>query len=270
MFRARYLVRVPAILAGVPIPGSRNPFIAAPLTSLRLDVELRECDAPRVEARGVSSLEDRINSLWSNLLENMGLRFCSRVELAEEGRVEETPLGGLYASVSSALYYALGEAHGEKLSPRDIVESLSLAEPMSLDESERTLVDSLRYSASSGSVVAYRDVDEVYEFKTVKLRSSISVKGRVYRQASALSRDALSIDLYSSLVHLAGLAVLEIAEEVRDGVELLDAIARRKQLLDAIAIAVWDLEKPPRDCLWSPSLPGLFELLCVEEWRRGV
>ncbi|MEM4678313.1 MAG: hypothetical protein QXP76_03715, partial [Acidilobaceae archaeon] len=249
MYRAKYLTKVPAILAGIPVPESKNPYIAAPVSDAIVNIEINECREPLVKVKGVPALEEHIGSLWTNLLENLGFNLCSQAEVLSS--TDRVPLGGLYASLSSVLYYALAEAHGETPSSREIVEILSLADPLDVDESLRTAISALRYSATSGNVIAYRDLDEVYEFKATRLTSKVEINERAYRQSARISKESLSLDIYSSLVHLAGIVVLQIATDIKDGLELFETLFKHKPILDAIAIAVWDLDKPQKNCFWS-------------------
>jgi len=260
----RFKSVVPAILLGIPIPESGNPFLVAPVAEAIVDVEFQRCPSPRISCEGVGGIEGLIQSFWLKLSKGLGLSLCSTLKLLEVDVPSKPPRGGLYASLTATLLYALHRFHGDTVGVLDIVETSSLVDLADVDRSWGIAVEALRYSAVAGKPVAYRGPLEVYEFEG---RRGVRVEVLDYagNLRSLVSRDSLGSSVYGALVHLMGEAVLEASMRIRDGSEVGEAVETLKPIHDAVALAVYGLKPRGERCLWSPGLPWSFDEVCIVE-----
>ncbi|MFN4045902.1 MAG: hypothetical protein ACK4H7_01000, partial [Acidilobaceae archaeon] len=152
-------------------------------------------------------------------------------------------------------------AHGEHPRPGDVVELSKPADPFEVDESWALAIEALRYSSTSGKPIAYRGVLEVYEFGGFTLKAEAG--GRAGGLKPRVSPESIGYNLYGALIHLAGSMVLEASIALRGGAGPLEVLEAYKPLHDAVALAVWGLTPSSGRCMWTPSIPGSFELICV-------
>ncbi|MDM7275076.1 MAG: hypothetical protein P3X22_003000 [Thermoprotei archaeon] len=252
---------VPTIVLGLPIPGSINPYIAVPTAPLEVDVSLEKCRAPHVKLGSLRGLEGLISRFWETLMRGLGMEFCGSLNVIRPESLEALPLGGLYASITSSLVYALSKAHGEHPRPGDVVELSKPADPFDVDESWALALEALRYSSTAGKPVAYRGVLEVYEFRDFTLKAE--ARGRAEGVKPRVSPESIGHSLYGALIHLAGSMVLEASIMLREGARPLEVLEAYKPLHEGLALAVWGLTPGSGRCMWIPSIPGSFELVCV-------
>ncbi len=254
-------VTVPSIILGVPVPGSVNPYIAAPIAVLEADVSLEKCKTPQLKLGSLRGLEGLISRFWETLTRGLNVELCGSLNVLNSGSLDSLPLGGLYASLTSTLVYALSRAHGERPAPSDIVELSKPAEPFEADESWELALEALRYSSATGKPIAYRGVLEVYEFEGFTLK--VEARGRAESFKPRVSPESIGYSLYGALIHLAGSMVLEASIMLRDGGSPLKVLEAYKPLHEAVALAVWGLTPSSGQCIWAPAIPGYFDLICV-------
>ncbi|HID42024.1 MAG TPA: hypothetical protein EYP33_07745 [Pyrodictium sp.] len=242
-------IGVPATLLGVPIPDSENPIIAAPVAKANVVVEI-------IEGVRCSDTKDAVEEFTYNLARGLEMDACPRARVkADPG----TPIGGLYAAVTAAIAYQVARWFGEAPDVLELVELARLAEPLAVDKQWAPVIDALRLSALQGAPVVYRNEEE---YSTLPSREQLSLKSvELVKPKARVSRDSLGPDPYNALIHLMGVTVLEAALQSRESESLGPTLIRLKPIHDAVALAVWGLT-PRSDCIWSPGVPGEFELLC--------
>jgi len=242
-------IGVPATLLGVPIPDSENPVIAAPVAKADVVIEVLEgvrCSDPK----------DTVEEFAYNLARGLEMEACPRARVkAGQG----APRGGLYAAVTAAMAYQVARWFGEALDVLELVELARLAEPLAVDKQWTPVIDALRFSALQGAPAVYRNEEE---YSTLPSGEPLSLRSvEMARPKARVDRDSLGSDPYNALIHLMGVTVLEAALQSRESESLASTLIRLKPIHDAVALAVWGLT-PRGDCIWSPGLPGEFELLC--------
>jgi hypothetical protein len=250
----RVKIWVSAPLLGVPIPGSENPYLAAPVSEIVSEFSLSEgCSVSGLEGWARSALA----SFLSNLSRGLELEGCI------SSRLEGTPPPyqlGVYASLTAAAVYAVARMHGEKLSTLEIIEVARLADPEGIDHSLRVALEALRYASLEGRVSVYRNEEE---HSTLPQPSPRVEFGGSAEAEARISRESVGTDVYGAVIHLMGVAVLEAAVRLREGAGLLESLRALKPVHDAVAAGVWGLAPPAGDCLWVPDSPGLFRLACL-------
>ncbi|MEN2999617.1 MAG: hypothetical protein ABDH61_03490 [Acidilobaceae archaeon] len=249
----RLRIALPAVLLGVPVPGSENPVIAAPVGELEAEFSFWSCKEPRLEGRG------ELESLWQRASSGLDLRLCARVN-----PIRQSQQANEYFALSAALLYALHKEHGERLSAEELVEIAAQLEDVP-DPSWRVVYEALWYSAHRGTPVAYRNLAEAFE---LGFRIKASLRSGRRLRGSRVTRELVGEELYGAIVHLMGSAVLEVSLRLREGQEPREVIEAFAPLHDGIASMVWGLP-PERGCLWSPSTYNSFSLLCLEGWGEG-
>ncbi|MCS7107080.1 MAG: hypothetical protein NZ902_03135 [Acidilobaceae archaeon] len=249
----RFQIAVPAVLLGVPIPGSENPVIVAPIGELEAEFSFWDCQEPKLEGR------EELAGLWQRAAAGLGLKLCARVDAHRQDRS-----GNEYFALSAGLLYALYREHGERLSASELVEMAGQLVDVA-DPSWRVVYEALWYSAHKGSSFAYRNLEEAFE---LDFRVKASVRSVRSARGSRIFRDLVGEELYGAVVHLMGSAVLEASLRLREGQALDEVIEAFAPIHDGIASMVWGLP-PEGDCLWSPATYNSFSLLCLEERGEG-
>ncbi len=267
----RLSLQAPVVFSGVPVPDAENPLLAAPQARLVVEVSLERAGplgGLEVEGLPVEVVEP-LKAFWSNLQEGLGEAFGARLRVnVVLGRPGPS---GLYAAVTVALLHVLARMHSDVLESDEIVELSRLADPF--DYSDKPgwagVMDALRYATARGRVVAWRNDEEHGEIAEGGV-GSLSYTGRSVRVSRRVSRDELGGDVYSAVVHLAGIATLAAAVKIRDGEDPIKAAWTYKPVDEAMALLLWGAPPPGGDCIYSPGFPGVLEIHCRGEGsRRG-
>ncbi len=256
----------PILLLGVPLEESENPLLSIPGYRASLKVDVWECDNPSVEIRGPQA--EKIRSLVSGFNERFseasGTPLCSRVEYGVEGAVSPA---SLYALVTAILAYRVARMHGETLDSWEIVEAARYADPFEPPSGWGYVMDSLRYTVATGKVAVYRN-DEEFAAMADPVRHKLRYATSVSAPRQWATRSLLGADPYNALVHLVGVSVLEAAVRTREESSVEGVLAGIAPLLSNIISYAWRLPAPEPGCLYSPGLPGVFDVYCVAEGAR--
>lgn len=241
-------VAAPAVILGVPLPDSENPFIAAPVAKVTVRVELSRGGCPPAE-------DSPLAEFAANLARGLEIDECP---IAEVYAQPSTPRGGVYAAASAVVVYATAKWYGEKLDTLEIVDLARLADPFAVERGWAPVIDTLRYSALQGAPAVYRNEEE---HSTLPGGPWRAVFRESVRPAARLSRESIGGDPYNALVHLMGVAVLEAALRAKETGDTVKAAHSMTPIHEGVALAAWGLApRPP--CTWSPGMPGVFELAC--------
>ncbi len=258
----KFKIPIPVIILGSPIPGSENPFLVSPIAYVIVNLDFRECVNPSLEVSGFKDLEGMLEAFWSKLNKGLSLNLCSKLNLHSLDGVGRAPLGGLYASLTSLMLYALHKLHGDIAQVLDVIETTSLIDLVNVDVSWKVVLEALRYSALTGKPVAYRGPLEAYVFEEVEWVKA-TIGSRVEGVKSMVSRENLGFNVYGALVHLMGEAVLEASLRIKEGSSLRDILNVFKLIHDGVTLAVYNLKPTGEKCLWSPSIPWSFDEVCL-------
>lgn len=243
-------IAAPAIALGIPLPDSENPFIAVPTAKIIVEVKLAGGSCPRREG-------DPLREFSYNLARGLEIDKCPTATVKTP---EGAPRGGVYAAASAAIVYATAKWFGEKLDSLEIVDLARLADPFAAERGWAPVLDSLRYSALEGAPAVYRNEEEYSTLPgnpwEAVFKDSAAPKARI-------ARDSIGSDPYNALVHLMGVTVLEAAIRAKEAGDTLTAVATLKAIHEGVALTAWGLE-PRGTCIWSPGLPGEFELACPQ------
>lgn len=248
----RLSVALPAVLLGLPVPGSENPVIAAPVGELEAEFSFWSCGEPKLEGRE----EEELGSLWRGVTSGLGLELCARVDV-----LRRSQQGNEYFPLSTGLLYALHREHGERLDAEELVEMASQLEELR-EASWRVVYEALWYSAYKGAPVAYRNLSEAFE---LDFRLEASLRGEKRAGESRVAREVIGEELYGAIVHLVGSAVLEASLRLREGQEAAEVLKAFAPLHEGAVAMVWGLP-PTEGCLWSPGTYNSFSLLCPKSW----
>jgi hypothetical protein len=256
----RLSLRVPTVISGVPVPDAENPLIAAPAAQAVVAVSVRSCPAPGIEAPPLpGSAAGALPGFWSRLTGGLSESLCAELEV--ESLLGRPGPAGLYAALTAALLHALARSHGDVMTSEEIVEVARLADPFDYTRMPgwAGVMDALRYSAATGKVVAWRNDEEHGDIAD----GGVGLEFRGERRGEPrVSRDSLGGDVYSAIVHLAGVATLSAAVRIRDGEPPLEAAWVYKPVDEAMALLLWGVAPPGEGCMLSPGLPGVFEEHC--------
>ena len=251
--RVSQIVPVPAVILGLPLKESENPYLVAEVGSTRIEVEVEECREPSVVAGATDDLGGRVVSFAKRLLKELGLDACINLKWTTP---EGTPRAGLYAALTAHILRSVARAYGESLEVYEILEYARLLDGLETGwEAWYSVVDALRYASLMGGTVVYRN-DEEY----AKLSNTI-VKGFMESFSTAreqlFDKEALGPDLYGALIHTVGVLVLEGAVRVRDsnGNPALEPLIR---LHNHLVHFFWGLSAPEGSIL-SPGIWPEFE-----------
>ena len=251
----RLVLKIPAILLGAPIPGSENPYIAAPTGSARFRIELEDCGTPRLKALGLDEIVEGLDRHWTTTVDGLGANICSRITL-EEVKGSYTR-AGLYAAATVGLMHALSRHHGESLSSMELVELARYGDPYYRDV-WGFILDALRYSVAEGGLVVYRNDEEHSHLAKVTVDASREAVVRLSRRVDA---DKVGSDVYSGLIHLMGVTVLEASLRIGEGSDPVEVLGSLAPIHEGVMMAVWGYGRPD-GCITSPSMPGTAEVLC--------
>ncbi|MEB2835733.1 MAG: hypothetical protein GSR80_000571 [Desulfurococcales archaeon] len=258
----RLSIQAPAIVSGIPIPDAENPLIAAPEARLVLNVELEpRGGVGEARLRGPLPVPGSLlGGFWSNIQDGLGEGFDA--EVIVEDVVGSPGQAGSYAAVTVALLHVLARRHGDTLSSDEIVELARLADPLDYTglPGWAGVLDALRYSAATGRIVAWRNDEEHGDIAEGGV-PGLSYRGEA-RVARRIAREELGGDVYSAIVHLAGISTLAAAVKIRDGEDPLEVAWRYKPVDEAIALLVWGAQPPGEECIHSPGLPAVLEKHC--------
>ncbi len=248
---------IPSLLLGTPIPGSENPYLAAPAWELEALIDLSsEC---LVDGISDTFLSDAVREFSYRLFRGLELDDeCIRLRL--HSKLPPYRLG-VYASLTSVIVYGAARLYGEKLSTLEVLELARLAEVLEGDSSFHAALEALRYATLEGSVAVYRNEEEHSKLPSKAVRVNVL---RIKDAQARVSKDSVGSDVYGAIIHLMGVTVLEAAIRLREGMELKDTILSLKPVHDAVTLAVWGLAPSKENCLWTLDLPGSFAEACIE------
>jgi hypothetical protein len=251
-------VSVPAVVLGVPVPESENPFIAVPISKAVVEVEIARSEKTALELIGepprAPLVRGTLSEFWDRLCRGMDLSYSARIKVLEV--LGNPGPSGVYASLSVALLHVLAREHGEVLDEYEIVEMGRLSDPFNEGPPWSGVIDALRFSASSGEVVAYRNEEEVAKLGRKSLKLNYETLVPCFRPR--VSRESLGGELYNALVKLSGLETLEAAIMIREGTNVDVVVKRLLPLQEALALGVWGVS-PRKGLLPAPGLPVNFE-----------
>ncbi len=254
----RLALRTPAVLLGVPIPESENPYLAAPVGRARYLVEVEDCGRPGITIEGLDELRDGIGEFWRSTVSGMELKACARLALES---VEGSPTrAGLYASSTIALVHALSKYYGETLSSMELVELSRYGDPY-YSGVWGFVLDALRYSVVEGACVVYRNDEEHYPLGPHEAR--VTVHGMIGLGEPLVSKDSVGPDVYSALIHAMGVTVLEASLRMNEGASLADVVKSLGPVHEGLMTAIWGAGRSD-GCITSPGLPREAEILCPE------
>ena len=249
------VLKVPAILLGAPIPGSENPYIAAPTGSARFRIELEDCSAPSLRSSGLEDIAGDLREHWVNTVEGLGAGICSRLEL--EGVEGSYTRAGLYAAATIGLMHALSRHHGESLSSMELVELARYGDPYYRDV-WGFMLDALRYSVAEGGLVVYRNDEEHSRLADTMVKAG---NRGVVELSRRVDSEKVGSDVYSGLIHLMGVTVLEASLRIGEGMDPVEVLRSMAPIHEGVMMAVWGYGRSD-DCITSPSMPGTAEVLC--------
>jgi hypothetical protein len=254
----RLSLKVPAVLLGVPVPESENPYLAVPIARTVLEVRLEPSKEVSFELVGepprAPLIKGLLSEFWERLCKGMDLRYSAKIAVEEV--IGEPGPSGMYAALTVALLHALAREHGETLDEYEIAEMGRLSDPFNEGPPWSGVVDALRFSVSYGSVVAYRNEEEVAKLGKEGVEVKYETIAPSFRPR--VSRKALGGELYNALVKLSGLEVLEAAIRLREGEDIKEVIKKLLPLQEAVALGVWGVQ-PRRNSIPVAGLPRNFE-----------
>jgi len=252
--------KIPAIILGLPLDKSENPFLAAPIGTLEAEIRVEECDDTKITVEGPeSSVQPLLNSFYDSLTRVLK-GVCTRVDYKIEGSYT---LSGLYAALTTLILHAIARYHGETLDEWELVELARNADPLDKPSGWDYVLDALRYSVTTGKIVVFRNDEEFAGLREAE-PLMVEVHGETGPVSQKLSREDVGPDPYNATIHLVGVTVLEGAVRVQEGEPIPEALYPLVRLLAGIASTYWSLPMPEEHCIYSPGLPGRFEKLCFQ------
>jgi len=196
-----------------------------------------------------------IRSYWGKMLEDAGIAACTRVRV--EGYEEATP-SGLYSALTAFLVYSVisGNGGAEAI---DVVEVARHGDNVSGEWPG--VIDALRLASLSGGVIVYRNNEEYLKVSSGRLR------GLHYRYSKRadrprVHRSSVGAEVYSALIHLMGVSVVEAARGLAGGGDAWSTISRFLPIHLGVSEAVWGIRVGRGNCIASPGLPKVFEVVC--------
>jgi hypothetical protein len=245
-------------MLGSPIPGSSNPYIAGVVGRAAAYIAHERCGRVRVSVRGLPQrVGAAVKSYWARMLEDSGIGACTRVEVASHRGL---PPSGLYSAVTAFLVRSMVSPDGGD--PMEVVEVARHADqPLS---EWPGVIDALRLASLYDGLVVYRNEEEYFKVSSESPRGLGYKYSRTAREPRLL-RDRVGAEVYSALIHLMGVSVVEAARGVMEGLGVWESLSRFLPIHSGVTEAVWGVRTPEGECVASPGLPGRFEVLC-----RGV
>ncbi len=250
----RLSLKVPAVVLGVPLPGSENPYLVSPVGSVRISVDVWECNSPEIKA-DPASIRGLLEGFWGRLTRGMELGVCSRVKLEE---AERTPQSGLYASITVGLVHALARSYGEILEDHEIIEMTRYADGDRGDWGY--VLDALRYSTLKGKTVVYRNDEEYTSLSDEEL--PLTPRGHVILGKPRVTIESVGSDVYGALIHAMGVTVLEASLRIRDGEGLGRVMESLYPIHEGMLYTIWGVRAGEDSCIYSPGLPRRLEVIC--------
>ncbi len=255
-------LKVPVVLIGIPIPESENPYIAVPMSSIIVNVKLDRSKDPSLELLGEPPRAPLIRGLldmfWKRLCKGMKMSYTAKMSI-EESLGSPGP-SGLYATLTVALLYALAKENGEILDTYEILEMGRFSDPFNEGPPWSGVIDALRFSVSYGTIVAYRNEEEIAKFNSnkIKLRYESFLPVRNPR----ITRKSIGGEIYNALVKVSGLEALEAAIMLREGKDIMEILDKFLPVQEAIALGVWGIT-PRKGRTIAAGLPKNFEYYTI-------
>ena len=254
----RLRVKLPRIILGVPLPETENPFLAIPFEEITINIVVQECRRAKLDLEGSRELEHLVNAFHQRLLEAIP-DLCINMHYEAP---ENSGFAGLYAAITSALSYAVARYNGERLEPWEVVELSRYADPFDPPRGWHHVIDALRYSLATGKPAVYRN-DE--EFAVVEVPTSFPpprINNVIEVDAGRLiNKDKTGGEVYSALVKLTGLLVLEGAVMLREQ-GLTPLISNLARVQNGIIYIGFGASPSGERCIVVPGLPGYLEETC--------
>ena len=232
-----------------------NPYIAGIAGSVKAEILHEKCARTVVVVKGLPrAITAMLKTYWNRMLEDSGIEMCStvRVELARR-----LPPSGLYSGLTAYLVHSIvGHDSGV-----DLIETLEVARHA--DGSSKDwpgVLDALRLASLSKGPVVYRSDDE-YMKLPAKALDGLSHEYTRRAEAPLVTRESVGSEVYSGLIHLMGVSVVEAARRILDTGDFWLPVARFLSIHAGMAEAVWGISYK-RNCIPSPGIPRRFEVLC--------
>jgi len=250
--------KIPAIILGLPLEKSENPFLASPIGTLEADIHVDECSESKILVVGPESRVQPLLISFYDSLSQVLRGVCTRAEYKVEGPYT---LAGLYSALTTLILHAIARHHGDTLDEWELVELARNADPIDKPSGWYYVLDALRYSVATGKIVVFRNDEEF-----AGLREAEPLQVDVYSDVGPLfqklTREDVGPDPYNATVHLVGVTVLEGAVRVQEGSPIPEALQPLARILAGIANSYWGLPALEDNCIYSPGLPGRFDKLC--------
>ena len=195
-----------------------------------------------------------VRDYWIRMLEDSGIGACTSIRVDPVGGL---PPSGLYSALTAYLVLSvIGSEEGGGL-----VEVLEVARHAD-DSTEEWpgVVDALRMASLSKGPVVYRN-DEEYMKLPAQVPGGLSYARTMKAGRPLITRESVGSEVYSALIHLMGVSVVEAARSMMDTGDFWSPVSRFLPIHAGVAEAVWGI-KYKRGCLPSPGIPGRFEVLC--------
>jgi hypothetical protein len=267
-------LKIPIILAGLPLPSTENPYLATPVETLEVDILVEErCESkinknPIKIDRKISdpSLRSLLQSYTHSLLSSLGENLCITIELLADNKAPITsalPPSGIYDALTTGIMYSVAYHYGEVLDTFDLLSTARIHDTYDLKfQGWEHAIDALRYSVLTGKTVVFRNDEEFGE-----ISDPLGIK-YVYQKTLNVLKPSFDVedlgtDTYGALTHLIGVSVLEAAVRAREmEPSSMDPLLNLLKKLSTILWEFADSEQQScvgRDILLSSGLPGQFE-----------
>jgi len=255
--------KIPAVILGIPLAESENPFMSAPVGVVEAEISVEECGDAKLEISGpASSVHPLLKGFYESLASVLP-RICTRITYQARGPQTRA---GLYAALTTLLLHALARHHGDTLDEWEIVEFARNADPIEKPWGWGYVIDALRYTVSTGKIVVYRNDEEFAALAPIE-KVTVVAGGEVGPVSQALTREDVGPDPYNATIHLVGVTVLEGAVRVQEGRPIPESLLPLARVVTGIAVTYWGLPHPGQNCIYSPGLPGYFDKICFS--REG-
>ncbi len=251
---------IPAVILGLPLMLSENPYLAVPVAKAAIEVNIEESHAGKVSVKGVEApIRDLIEGFTRRMVNSLQLDIGIHVNVGSHST--GIPYGGLYAALTLAILLETARFYGEEMREYEALEYSRLLDNID-DPSWQSVIDALRYSSLKASAVVYRNDEEYAEIEEVR-EIPLEVAWRTHAEQKVGKND-LGPDLYGALIHTVGVMVLEGVVRVREGGGSLVSLTPLFNLQAGLVRYFWDIAIPQKHgetLIVSPGLPNRFEVL---------
>lgn len=256
----QYIMPLPLIYYGVPLPGKANPYIVllsknSGMVIVTISVEEAE-KTSSVMIRGAKlgwrydvAIKSFVDELSARLEQPLRIEIGIGVE-----RLSYPPAASVYAVTTLALVQAISEQGGYELSPQELLQAAN-----DIDQEggvDLDFVDAMRTALVLKKSIVYRRGEDPV---ALDIGKEIELELVGEEDIGDDITDKLEDPLYSEITRLLGLNVIEVVNRLRkESPDKEVDLSIYERIENAAYYTLYGANLPDPGCKWVPSLQRVY------------